>query len=267
MWIEPYPDQAYGLPAGKANPEASYEQHEAVELAFVAALQHLAANQRATLLLREVLGFSAQETADALGTSVASVNSALQRARAAVSERIPARTQQTTLRALGDRALAELVERYVAAWERCDVPAFTALLAEDATFAMPPLQTWYAPRDQIAVWAHESPLQRCLAVADAAHPRQRPAGARGLRLGRRGRVGLPAVRAQRHDAARRAARRRHGLHRRATEAPDDADYRRFPEQALDEDRLAGRVRPLRAAGPGRVTRAWPGRPGRTTLAG
>ncbi len=212
VWIEPYPDQAYGLPVGKSSPEASYEQHEAVELAFVAALQHLAANQRATLLLREVLGFSAQETADTLGTSVASVNSALQRARAAVSERVPERTQQTTLRALGDRALSELVERYVSAWERCDVPAFTALLAEDATFAMPPLQTWYAPRDQIAVWAHESPDERCLALAHAAHSCQRSAGARSLCVGRRG-VGLPAVRAQHHDVARRAARRRHGLHR------------------------------------------------------
>src|SRR5581483_2437225 len=125
------------------------------ELAFVAALQHLAANQRAVLILREVMGFSAQESADMLDTSVASVNSALQRARAAVAERIPARTQQATLRAMGDRALQSLVDRYVSAWERSDVPAFTALLVEDATFAMPPLTTWYTPRDTIATWAEE----------------------------------------------------------------------------------------------------------------
>jgi RNA polymerase sigma-70 factor, ECF subfamily len=157
-WIEPYPDEAMGLPAGRAAPEASYEQREAVELAFVAAAQHLAANQRAVLMLREVLGFSAQETATMLDTSVPSVNSALQRARAAVQERVPERSQQTTLRALGDGTLRKLIDRYVDAWERCDVPAFAGMLAEDATFAMPPLATWYAPRDTIVTWASNSPM-------------------------------------------------------------------------------------------------------------
>jgi RNA polymerase sigma-70 factor (ECF subfamily) len=153
VWIEPYPDEAIGLPRGKASPEASYEQHEAIELAFVALLQHLPANQRATLLLREVLGFSAQETATALSTSVASVNSALQRARATVSDRAPARTQQAAARSLGDHKLRDLVTRYVAAWERCDVEAFATLLAADASFAMPPLSTWYTPRESVITWA------------------------------------------------------------------------------------------------------------------
>jgi RNA polymerase sigma-70 factor (ECF subfamily) len=157
-WLEPYPDEAIGLPRGKASPEASYEQHEAVELAFVALLQHLPANQRATLLLREVLGFSAQETASALSTSVASVNSALQRARATVADRAPARTQQATLRTLGDAGLRDVVTRYVAAWERCDVDAFAGLLAADATFAMPPLSTWYAPRESVIEWARNFSL-------------------------------------------------------------------------------------------------------------
>jgi RNA polymerase sigma-70 factor (ECF subfamily) len=157
-WIEPYPDEVMGLPAGRAAPEATYEQHEAVELAFVAAAQHLAANQRAVLMLREVLGFSAQETASMLDTSVPSVNSALQRARAAVEERVPERSQQTTLRALGDGKLRKLIDRYVDAWERCDVPAFAGMLAEDATFAMPPLATWYAPRDTIVTWAGGFPM-------------------------------------------------------------------------------------------------------------
>jgi RNA polymerase sigma-70 factor (ECF subfamily) len=152
-WIEPYPDEAIGLSAGRAAPEASYEQHEAVELAFVAAAQHLGANQRAVLMLREVLGFSAKETAEMLDTSVPSVNSALQRARAAVAERVPKRTQQSTLRSLGDDGVRRLIDRYVDAWERCDVRAFTGLLVEDATFAMPPLATWYTPRDTIATWA------------------------------------------------------------------------------------------------------------------
>jgi RNA polymerase sigma-70 factor (ECF subfamily) len=157
-WIEPYPDQQIGLESGRASPEASVEQTEAVELAFVAALQHLAANQRAVLILREVLGFSAQEAAGMLDTTVAAVNSALQRARAAVRERVPERTQQASLRSLGDRGLRELVARYVSAWERCDVEGFAALLTEDASFAMPPLSTWYTPRETILTWAREFSL-------------------------------------------------------------------------------------------------------------
>jgi RNA polymerase sigma-70 factor (ECF subfamily) len=158
VWLEPYPDESVGIPDGRATPECRYEQREGIELAFIAALQHLGPNQRAALILREVLGFSAKETAGMLGTTVASANSALQRARAAVDERVPAQTQQATLRTLGDRGLEELVNRYVGAWERCDLDAFTGLLVEDATFAMPPLATWYAPRTTIATWAREAPL-------------------------------------------------------------------------------------------------------------
>jgi len=157
-WIEPYPAEALGVPATRATPEATYEQHEALELAFVAALQHLAPNQRAVLILREVLGFSAREVASALQTTVPSVTSALQRARAAVKQRVPAESQQANLRTLGDHGLRQLVDRYVAAWERCDVDAFVSLLTEDATFAMPPLSTWYTPRDAIATWARASSM-------------------------------------------------------------------------------------------------------------
>jgi RNA polymerase sigma-70 factor (ECF subfamily) len=158
VWLEPYPDEMLGLEDGYAAPEARYEQRESVELAFIAALQHLPANQRAVLLLREVLGFSAREVADALETTVASVNSALQRARAAVDERVPEESQQATLRSLGDAAVRDLVDRYVDAWERRDVEAFVSMLAEDATFAMPPLATWYQGREGIATWAAEWPL-------------------------------------------------------------------------------------------------------------
>jgi RNA polymerase sigma-70 factor (ECF subfamily) len=158
VWIEPYPDELLGLEDGYAAPEASVEMREGVELAFVAALQHLPPNQRAVLILREVLGFSAQEVADSLETSVASVNSALQRARAAVDERVPEQTQQATLRSLGDERVRDLVARYVDAWERNDVEAFAAMLAEDSTFAMPPLASWYRGREGIATWAANSSM-------------------------------------------------------------------------------------------------------------
>jgi RNA polymerase sigma-70 factor, ECF subfamily len=88
-----------------------------------------------------------------LETSVASVNSALQRARASVEERVPEQTQQATLRSLGDARIRELVDRYVDAWERCDVEQFAALLTDDARFTMPPLATWYQDREGIATWA------------------------------------------------------------------------------------------------------------------
>jgi RNA polymerase sigma-70 factor (ECF subfamily) len=158
VWVEPYPDERLGLEDGLAAPEARYELRESVELAFVAALQHLPPNQRTVLILREVLGFSAREVAETLETTVASVNSALQRARAAVDERVPEQSQQATLRSLGDDALRDLVDRYVDAWERCDVEAFASMLAKDATFAMPPLATWYRGRDAIALWAAGWPL-------------------------------------------------------------------------------------------------------------
>ena len=157
-WIEPYPDESIGLTSGRSTPEASYEQSEAIELAFVAALQHLAPRQRAVLLLREVMGFSAREAAAMLQSTVPSVNSSLQRARSSVEQRIPEQSQQASLRTLGDEGLRELIGRYIKAWEKCDVDAFTALLVEDATFAMPPLSTWYTPRETIATWAREFSL-------------------------------------------------------------------------------------------------------------
>jgi RNA polymerase sigma-70 factor (ECF subfamily) len=158
VWLEPYPDNTLGLEDGFAGPEASYERRESVELAFIAALQHLPPNQRAVLILREVLGFSAKEVADTVDTTVASVNSALQRARAAVDERVGERSQQKTLRSLGDDGIKRLVTRYVDAWERNDVEAFAAMLTEDATFAMPPLSSWYRGREAIAAWAAGWPL-------------------------------------------------------------------------------------------------------------
>jgi RNA polymerase sigma-70 factor (ECF subfamily) len=158
VWVEPYPDEALGLEDGYAAPEARYEMRESVELAFVAALQHLPPNQRAVLILREVLGFSAREVAESLETTVASVNSALQRARKTVDERLPDQSQQATLRSLGDERLTEVVESYVDAWERGDVDAVVSMLTEDAGFAMPPLRTWFRGHDALAVFLAGWPL-------------------------------------------------------------------------------------------------------------
>jgi len=149
VWVEPYPDE-----------HLAYEQRESVELAVVAALQHLPASQRAVLILREVLGFSAREVADTLETSVPSVNSALQRARKAVDERLPAQSQQATVRALGDKRLEQLVSAYVDAWEAGDVEAVTALLAEDAALAMPPRATWFRGLDACRIFLAERALAR-----------------------------------------------------------------------------------------------------------
>ena len=157
-WVEPVHDEALGLEDRSISPEARYELRESVELAFVAALQHLPATQRAVLILREVLGFSAREVAQSLETTVASVNSALQRARKAVDERVPDRSQQATLRSLGDDRVRELVESYMDAMRRGDVNAVVGMLAEDAAWSMPPLATWYRGREQLTAFLTEGPL-------------------------------------------------------------------------------------------------------------
>jgi RNA polymerase sigma-70 factor, ECF subfamily len=172
VWVEPFPDDTLALPDGYAAPDARYEQREAVELAFIAALQHLPATQRAVLVLREVLGFSAQEVSDLLATTVASVNSALQRARKTVEARLPERSQQETLRSLGDQRIRELVEAYVEAWRKGDVDALGALLAEDAVFSMPPWASWCRGRETIAGLAKA-------AVEVCAEARSMPARANG----------------------------------------------------------------------------------------
>ena len=140
-WLEPFPDEAFA--EERAAPHARYEQRESVELAFVAAMQHLPGNQRAALLLFEVLGFSAREVAETLDTTTASVNSALQRARKVVHELRPEQSQQQTLRALGDARLRELVTSYATALEEGDADTLIAMLTADATWSMPPLPSWY----------------------------------------------------------------------------------------------------------------------------
>jgi RNA polymerase sigma-70 factor, ECF subfamily len=152
VWVEPFPDEMLGSEDAQASPEARYEAREGVELAFVAALQHLPARQRAVLILREVLGFSADEVAEALETTPAAVYSALQRAHKAVEERLPEQSQQETLRSVGDEGVREIVESYVDAWERHDVEAVAAMLTEDAKMAMPPTPTWFRGREAVSTF-------------------------------------------------------------------------------------------------------------------
>ena len=149
-WIEPYPDRALGVADGPESPEARYERREALELAFIAALQHLPPSQRSALILCDVLGFSAKEAAESLGTTVASVNGALRRARSTLDRRLPTETQQTTYRALGDRKLRETARRLTDAFERGQIATILAMLAEDATFEMPPYPQWRRGREAIA---------------------------------------------------------------------------------------------------------------------
>jgi RNA polymerase sigma-70 factor (ECF subfamily) len=158
VWVEPYPDEHLGVEDGFAAPEARYERRESVELAFIAAVQHLPATQRAVLILRDVLGFSAREVAESLDTTVASANSALQRARKTVDERFPEQSQQATLRALGDQKLRGVVEGYMDAMQRGDVDAVVSMLAEDAAWSMPPLAAWFTGLEGIRGFLTIGPL-------------------------------------------------------------------------------------------------------------
>jgi RNA polymerase sigma-70 factor (ECF subfamily) len=148
-WLEPYPE---------TSPESRYLTRESIELAFVVALQHLSALQRAALILREVLGFSAAEVAEQLDTSTASVNSALQRARRAIGSTAP--TQQSVLRDLGDAAAGDIVTRWADAWQAGDVDAIVSMLADDARYSMPPLPAWYHGKDAIRAFLVHGPLER-----------------------------------------------------------------------------------------------------------
>jgi RNA polymerase sigma-70 factor (ECF subfamily) len=133
---------------GPPDPADTVERSEQLGLAYVAALQHLPANQRAVLILREVLDFSAAEVAEQLDTSVASVNSALQRARRTVGDRFSG-VQDLDLVAAQDDETRAAVARFVDAFERRDVPALVGLLAEEVRFTMPPLPAWFDGREDV----------------------------------------------------------------------------------------------------------------------
>jgi RNA polymerase sigma-70 factor (ECF subfamily) len=164
LWLEPYPtgssDWSASSGSSGGDPDASYQQRENVELAFVAALQNLPANQRAVLILREVLELSAAEVAEALDTTVASVNSALQRARKTVDQRIVVGSQEAELQALGDEGQQDLVAAFVAAWARADVDGILEMLAEDVRFAMPPFPAWFVGRTHVGQFLAERTFAR-----------------------------------------------------------------------------------------------------------
>lgn len=132
IWLEPWP----------SDPAEVLERRETIGLAYVATLQHLPPNQRAVLILREALAFSAEETAGLLDTSVASVNSALQRARASLLSRVNSTPAQSDEH-------AALLKPFVAAWEAADVDGLLSLLSEDVRFTMPPLPAWFDGREAV----------------------------------------------------------------------------------------------------------------------
>lgn len=145
QWVEPYPD----------SPELHYEARETLELAYVALLQELPAHQRAVFILREALNLPAAEVAVVLDTSVAAVNSSLQRARSKIAQRVPSVSQQFELSVLGDGGTRALAERYARAIEDGDVESLLALLVEDPTWSMPPHPGWFAGRSAIAAFLRE----------------------------------------------------------------------------------------------------------------
>jgi RNA polymerase sigma-70 factor, ECF subfamily len=152
-WLQPYPDRLLEeIAPGDAEPDAAVVSKETIELAFLAAIQHLPPRQRAVLILRDVLGWSAKETASLFDSSVASANSALQRARATLRERLPGRGREWSPSSNPSEEERVLLQRYVDAHERADVGAVAELLREDALLAMPPRPTFYEGREAIAAF-------------------------------------------------------------------------------------------------------------------
>jgi RNA polymerase sigma-70 factor, ECF subfamily len=148
-WLQPYPDLL--LDEG-AQPDDAVVARETIELAFLASIQHLPPRQRAVLILRDALDWSASETAAVLEMSVAAVNSALQRARATLKERLPAARLEWATAADAEHAERSLLEKYMEAWERHDASRLVALVRDDVRLAMPPHPTWYEGREAVAAF-------------------------------------------------------------------------------------------------------------------
>jgi RNA polymerase sigma-70 factor, ECF subfamily len=150
-WLEPYPDQLLDeVVSGEDPPDEAIVARETVELAFLVAIQQLPPRQRAVLILRDVIGWSARETATMLEMSLVAGNSALQRARETLREHLPERRDDWRRSHPPDRSEQEVLERYMDAWKRTDVHALAALLKEDAHLTMPPSAAWVFGRDAVA---------------------------------------------------------------------------------------------------------------------
>ena len=155
-WLQPYPDRLLEqVTAPEDEPGAVVVARETIELAFIAAIQHLPPRQRAVLILRDVLGWSAKDTASLLETTDISVNSALQRARATLRRRLGERRTEWRTDPEPSAEERELLRRYIEAHERADVDALAALLREDARLTMPPHPTWFEGRAAILVAAEQ----------------------------------------------------------------------------------------------------------------
>jgi RNA polymerase sigma-70 factor (ECF subfamily) len=151
-WLQPYPDRLLEpIAPAEDEPGAAVIAKETIELAFIAAIQHMPPRQRAVLLLRSVLGWSAKDTASMLEVSVSAVNSALQRARATLRDRLGERRTEWAPATVPSDEERELLRRYVEVHERPDAAALAELLREDARLTMPPHATWYAGREAIVV--------------------------------------------------------------------------------------------------------------------
>jgi RNA polymerase sigma-70 factor (ECF subfamily) len=169
-WLQPIPDTMLEPADTDADPSTVVIARENVELAFIAAVQHLPPRQRAVLLLRDVMGYSAAETASLLDATVAAVNSALQRARTLLATELP-----DTARHRPSSDPADLVRRYVSAWQAADVDALVALMRIDAHMAMPPTPSWYQGRDAIGTYLRQlftTPFGRNLRLVPTGANRQ-----------------------------------------------------------------------------------------------
>ncbi|MFL6076001.1 MAG: sigma-70 family RNA polymerase sigma factor [Mycobacteriales bacterium] len=156
-WLQPYPDEMLAdLASPEAGPDAAVVSRETIELVFLTAIQHLPPRQRAVLIMRDVLDWPAADTASLLDMSVASVNSALQRARPALRRHLPERRAEWAPTAEPSRAERELLRRYMAAAAHADADAMAELLAEDATLTMPPNPMWFHGRDRIVAFVRQS---------------------------------------------------------------------------------------------------------------
>lgn len=151
-WLEPFPDEWLG-DRSAISPEARYSDSESISLAFLTALQTLPPRQRAVLILRDVLDFSANETSAVLELTVSSVNSALHRARTTLSQRYPQGEMEDSTMSSTDERTQRLLDHFVQAWETADVDGLVALLKADAAFAMPPSPSWYQGREAIGMFS------------------------------------------------------------------------------------------------------------------